>query len=261
MTSLKAKLANTDAHLSGVVCTIPSATVTQAIAASGADYVVIDMEHGALDHGSVHAMIAATQGSGCAPLVRVAENNEAQVKRMLDLGAEGIVFPLIPTAADAERAVASLRYPPNGTRGFGPSIAQSRWQSSLPTYQKEVEEALICCLLIETAEAVENAAEIMSVPGIDVVVPAPFDLSTAMGVSGQFQHPDFLNALITVEDAAKAAGVPLIGNAAPTREDCIAMLERGYVALTGFDILWLRQNRRACRLVRHLTAPTHPVVF
>jgi 4-hydroxy-2-oxoheptanedioate aldolase len=199
--SLKRKMRKADARLTSVVCTIPSATVTQAIAASGVDSVIIDLEHGAVDYGSAHAMIAATAGTDCAPLVRVADNNEAQVKRVLDLGAEGIVFPLIRNAGDAAKAVASLRYPPRGTRGFGPFIAQSRWQTTMPTYQKDVENELVCCLLIETVEATNNIEEICAVEGVDCMVLAAFDLSTSLGVSGQFDHPDFLAAQQQIEQA------------------------------------------------------------
>lgn len=239
MTSLKQKIRDTDRCLTSVVCTIPSAAVTQAIAASGADSVIVDLEHGAVDYGSAHAMIAATAGTACAPLVRVAENDAAQVKRVLDLGAEGIVFPLIRSVADAERAVASLRYPPRGTRGFGPFLAQSRWQTSLPDYRADVEDQLVCCLLIETAEAVENIEAICAVDGVDIVVLAGFDLSTELGVAGQFEHPDFIAACTRIEAAAAAAGLPISGVAfAP--EQAAAQRARGYRMIAGFDVLWLR---------------------
>lgn len=241
MPSLKHKLQNGDACLTGTVCTIPSATVTQAIAASGADLVIIDLEHGAVDYASAHAMIAATAGTDCAPLIRIAENDTAQVKRVLDLGAEGIVFPLIQTANDATNAVASLRYPPRGTRGFGPFIAQSRWQSSLPTYQSDIEDQLVCCLLIETVEATANIDEICAVEGVDFIVLASFDLSTALGVSGQFDHPDFLAAQEKIEKAALNAGLPMCGIAL-NKEQADVLIAKGYRMLGGFDILWLRQK-------------------
>jgi len=241
MPSLKHKLHNSEACLTGTVCTIPSATVTQAIAASGVDMVVIDLEHGAVDYASAHAMIAATAGTDCAPLVRVAENSEVQVKRVLDLGAEGIVFPLINTAADTRRAVASLRYPPRGTRGFGPFLAQSRWQTTLPDYRADIEDHLVCCLLIETVEAVANIDDILAVEGVDFVILAPFDLSTSLGVSGQFDHPDFLAAQEKVEQAARKAGMPLGGNALVAAQ-AEALIAKGYRMIGGFDILWLRQK-------------------
>lgn len=239
MPSLKRKLHHSDSRLSGVVCTIPSATVTQAIAASGVDMVIVDLEHGAVDHASAHAMIAATAGTECAPLVRVAENDETLVKRVLDLGAEGIVFPLIRTAADARKAVASLRYPPRGTRGFGPFLAQSRWLTSLSAYQADIEDQLICCLLIETAEALANIDEILAVEGVDMAVLAEFDLSTSLGIPGQFEHPDFLAARQRIEKAAHLANLPLCG-VAMTKGQADALFAKGYRMVGGFDILWLR---------------------
>ncbi len=237
--TFKEKLFNPTIRLTAHVCTIPSAAVTQAMAAARSDAVIIDMEHGAIDYATAHAMIAATAGTSCAPLVRVTENDSAQVKRVLDLGAEGIVFPLIRTARDAEQAVASLRYPPNGTRGFGPFLAHSRWGTSLMEYREAVDGHLVCCLLVETRDAVENIEAICAVPGIDAIIPAQFDLSTDLGVSGQFDHPDFLAAVAKVEDAANSAGIPL-GNVGLAKPQADALLAKGYRIIAGFDILWLK---------------------
>jgi len=239
MPNFKERLSQTTDCLTMHVCTIPSATVTQAMAAAGADAVIVDMEHGAIDYGSAHAMIAATSGTHCAPFVRVAQNNEVDVKRALDLGAQGIVFPMVRTAQDAARAVASLRYPPHGTRGFGPFIAHSHAQVALPEYLAHVDGTLTCCLLIETREGVENIDQILAVPGIDLIVPAQFDLSTDLGISGQFDHPDFQAAVSKVEKAAHAAGIPL-GNVAMSAEQAKGLTDRGYRVIAGFDLLWLR---------------------
>ena len=97
------------------ICTIPSPIVVQTLAAAGCASVIVDLEHGAIDYGTAQAMIAATAGTDCAPLVRIAENTDAQVKRAMDLGAEGIMFPLIRDAEEAAWAVSSLRYPPPRT--------------------------------------------------------------------------------------------------------------------------------------------------
>ena len=239
MPNMKAKLADPAYRFSGSICTIPSAVVTQAYAAAGADFVIVDLEHGAVDYGSAHAMIAATQGFDCAPLVRIAQTSEAEVKRALDIGAEGIVFPLIRSAEDAKRAVASLRYPPEGTRGFGPFLAHSRWGVPLPRYKDEVAPEMVCCLLIETREGVENIDEILAVDGIDLIVPAQFDLSTDLGISGQFDHPEFRAAVEKVETAAKAAGVPLL-QACLSAEQAADLFARGYRGICGFDVLSLK---------------------
>lgn len=246
MPSLKLKLTQSTSRLTCQLCTIPSATVTQAFAASGADAVIIDLEHGAIDYGSAHAMIAATSGTECAPLVRIAEIDPAQCKRALDLGAEGIVFPLARTAEDAKRAVSCMQYPPNGVRGFGPFLAQSRWATSLTEYRGKMENELICCLLIETADAVANIEEICKVEGIDLIVPAIFDLTTDMGIPGQFDHPDLLAALAQIEKASNAAGLPL-GGVALAKPQADALFARGYRLITGFDVLWLRERTNEMR--------------
>lgn len=226
-------------RLTAHLCTIASPVVTQAMAAGGADAVIIDMEHGAIDHTGAHAMIAALGGTDCAPLVRVPVIDAPQIKRVLDLGAEGIVFPLVRTAEDARRAVSMLRYPPAGVRGFGPFIAAMQYGTSMMDYRAAVENEIVCCLLVETRDAVDNIEEIVAVEGIDLIVPAQFDLSTDLGIPGQFDHPDFLAALTRVEAAADAAGIPR-GQIAMTAVQAEAMFARGYRVIAGVDTLWLR---------------------
>lgn len=239
MPTLKHKLHQTDALMTMHVCTIPSATVPQAMAAAGADAVIIDLEHGAVDYASAHAMIAATQGFDCAPTVRIAENDPVLVKRALDMGAEGIVFPLIDTAEDAAQAVASMRYPPDGTRGFGPFIAHSRWGVPMLDYRTRIEPELCTILLIETRAGVDNIDAIVDVPGIDLIIPAQFDLSTALGISGQFDNPDFIAAVDKVEAACNRAGIPL-GGVAMAKPQADALMARGYRVVAGFDLLWMK---------------------
>jgi 4-hydroxy-2-oxoheptanedioate aldolase len=237
----------TDELLRGVLCAIPSAVVTQAVAAAGADFVLIDGEHGPIGRETMHAMIAATAGTDCAPLVRVPSISEPDVKAALDAGAEGIVYPLVRSAADAERAVAFTRYPPEGARGWGPFAAHSRHRVGLGDYLGEVGPQITCCLLIETAEAVEDIDAILAVPGIDLIVVAQFDLSTALGVHGRFDAPPFLEAVATVERAAKAAGIPL-GTSGLTPEQSRAAVAAGYrVLIQGFDVLMLKQQVAAFR--------------
>lgn len=236
---LKQRLSDTQDRLANFIVTVPSAVVTQALAAAGADSLIIDIEHGAVDYGSAHAMIAATHGYNCAALVRIAENTDAQVKRALDVGAQGIVFPLIETAEQASWAVSSLRYPPHGRRTFGPFIAHSFEGVPLAEYANHIDDTLTCCLLVETVKGVENIEKICAVPGIDIIIPAAFDLSTSLGIPGQFEAPAFLEALATIEAAAQAAGIPMGGNAfSPEQAD--VLFAKGYRLLGGFDVLMLK---------------------
>lgn len=239
MDRLKYRLAHTEDRVALHIATIPSPVVTQAMAAAGADGIIIDLEHGAVDYGTAQAMIAATAGTRCSPLVRIAKNDPAQVKRALDLGAEGICFPLIRTAQDAKDAVAAMRYPPRGVRGFGPFIAQSYWRSDLTTFRKDTEDSLVTMLLIETRDAVENIEEICAVEGIDILVTAMFDLTTDLGHMGQFDHPEVQEAVQRIEKAAQDAGIP-IGSNALDAAMAKRLFARGYRAIAGFDILWIR---------------------
>jgi 4-hydroxy-2-oxoheptanedioate aldolase len=233
-----------DDVLRGVMCVIPSAVAVQAIAAAGADFIVIDREHGPIGRETMQAMIAATAGTSCSALVRVPAIDEAEVKVALDAGAEGIVYPLVRSAEDVKRCVAYLAYPPTGSRGWGPLVAHSRFGTSLLEYSRDVGEHVTCCLLVETVEAVENIEAIVEIPDIDVVVVAPFDLSGALGVQGQFDSPAFVEAVARVERAVRQK-IPL-GGVAFTQEQSSALAARGYrVLLHGFDVLMLKERTAA----------------
>lgn len=238
--NFKDKLNDPTRILTTDVVVIPSAVVTQAVAAAGLDAVIIDQEHGAVGRDSMHAMIAATAGTECAPLVRIVEMGDAHVKAALDLGAEGIVFPLVRTAEDAAACVRSMRYAPTGLRGWGPFIGHSRWGGNIMEHMAEYGEKTVCCLLIETAEALENIDEILSTPGVDCAVLAQFDMSAALGIFGQFGHPDFVDACKRVEAAAQRHGIPLGGGPARTEEEVNALVARGYRMVAGFDVLRLK---------------------
>ena len=235
---MKQRLRNGET-LAGYVNIIPSAISVQAMAAAGADWIIIDQEHGPVGAETLHAMITATAGTSCAPLVRVPKCDEAWVKPALDLGAEGIFFPLVGTAEDAARCVALTRYPPRGQRGWGPFVAHARWGVGLFDYLPQRGDATVCMLLIETRAAVENIEAICQVEGLDGMVLGTFDLSTELGVSGRFDAPEMRDAVGHLERVILEAGIPL-GAAAFSREQTRALLDRGYrLPVHGFDVLML----------------------
>jgi len=237
--SLKAKLADPSRLLNFQVCVIPSAVATQAMAAAGTDCLIFDQEHGPVDFASLHAMIASTQGTACAPLVRIAEIHEVHVKRALDAGAEGVCFPLARTAKDVERCVSAMRYPPSGKRGWGPFVAHSRWGTQMFEYAAGPAAETVCMVLLETVDAVKNIDEICAVEGVDIFVIAPFDLSTELGISGQFEHPKMKETVGRLESAVLRAGIPL-GGVALTRDATQSLISRGYRMTGGLDVLWLK---------------------
>lgn len=249
MKDLKQRLADGEI-VAGYMCLIPSAVSVQAIAAAGAAWVIIDLEHGPIGAESLHAMIAATAGTPCAPLVRVPKGDEVWVKRALDAGAEGICFPLINTAEDAAECVSLMRYPPKGRRGWGPFVGHARWGTSLFDYLPERGEKAVSMITIETAEAVRNIEDICRIEGIDCIVIGSFDLTTDLGISGQFGNPLFREACARIEDVVLAAGLPL-GGAAFTAEQSKLLLERGYrILLHGFDVLMLGAHVREAKAWR-----------
>jgi 4-hydroxy-2-oxoheptanedioate aldolase len=226
-----------------VVITMPSVAAMQVWARSGIDLLLIDMEHGPIDIETVHALVAATTGTHGVPVVRVPWNVPWLVKPVLDTGAMGIVFPMIASAAEAEAAVRSVRYPPQGERGWGPFYAHLRWDIPLAQYVERANDELFTVVLIERPEAIEQLDEIVTVPGIDMFIIAPFDLMTTMGYPNQRNHPEVVRAMATAEEKILRSGVPL-GGAAPSAEVANQMLEIGYRGLfVGFD--WMILQRAA----------------
>jgi 4-hydroxy-2-oxoheptanedioate aldolase len=241
MASIGERLRMEGPPLAAFVNLIPSPVATQALAAAGADVVMIDQEHGPIGPESMHAMIASTAGTSCSPWVRVSRSDEASVKTALDAGAEGIVFPLVSTAESAAACVALTRYPPHGTRGWGPFVAHSRWGVELFDYLDERGRATACTILVETRSAIENIEQLCQVEGIDCMTIAPFDLSTDLGVSGRLDAPELVEAVQHAEDVILAAGIPL-GGAALTEVQTHALLAKGYRLLWhNFDVLMLKQ--------------------
>jgi 4-hydroxy-2-oxoheptanedioate aldolase len=230
-----------------VMVTMPGAAGMQVWARAGLDCLIIDMEHGPIGLESVHAMVAATGGTAATPIVRVPWNVPWLVKPVLDTGAMGVCFPMIADAADAEAAVRSTKYPPAGERGWGPFYAHMRWGLPLPQYVATASEELFTILLIERPEAIRDLDAIVKVPGIDMLVIAPFDLAVTMGHGSNREHPEVLAAIRLAEEKVLASGVPLCG-AAFTPAAANQLIERGYKGVfLGFD--WLIMQRAAAGLL------------
>ena len=186
---LKAKLAAGGCATCFMV-TMPSVAMAQVLAASGADALIVDMEHGPIDLATAHAMIAATKGTQAVPIVRVPWTEPWLAKPILDAGAYGINFPMVSTAALARETVRAVRYPPTGSRGFAPSYAPIRWGLSTEEYLRCADREVLNIVTIEEPAAIEALDEILAVPGIDVVVIASFDLSMALGRPGNSMIPN-----------------------------------------------------------------------
>ena len=176
------------------------------------DFVWIDMEHNALSLETVQAHIMATKGSDAAALVRVPWNDPVLIKPVLDIGADGIIAPLVRSAEEVRLAVAACRYPPEGIRGFGPRRPIQYGRTGDADYCRRANEEIISIVQIEHIDAVNAIDEIVKVPGLTAIVVGANDLAGSMGHMGNPQHPEVQGAIESVVNKAGEAGVsPGIG--------------------------------------------------
>jgi 4-hydroxy-2-oxoheptanedioate aldolase len=159
-----------------------SPNVAELMAHAGYDWLVIETEHNGLDAAEVQHMLMAMNGTNAIPIVRIPSTNPVYIQRALDLGGMGIVVPMVKTAEEARAIVSATRYPPEGTRGFGP-LRASHYTYDNADYFTRANEHVLITLIIETKEALDNLEEIALVPGIDVLFIGPADLSIALGKS------------------------------------------------------------------------------
>ena len=192
----------------GVWLSIPSPTVAEVLAGTGADFVVVDTEHTAASVETVeHAVRAVEAAPGdTVALVRAAWNDPVRIKRLLDTGAAGVIAPQVETAAETASFVDATRYPPAGDRGLAAGRA-SDYGASLDDYYETAGDRLATVVQVESARAVENVDEITAVDGLDAVFVGPADLSASLGVFGEYDAPAFEAAVETVlADSAVPVG-------------------------------------------------------
>lgn len=228
----------------GTCVTFSDPTVVDAL--SGVlDFVWIDTEHNPTTLESVQSHILATKGTRCAPLVRVPWNDPVLIKPVLDIGAAGVIVPLVRTADDVRKAVAACKYPPEGIRGYGPRRPTKYGQQAGPEYIRTANESIIIAVQIEHSDAVNNIEEILEVPGLTTIVIGPNDLSGSYGHLGETSHPVVVEAIETVIDKANAMRVPVGMAMAGKPETLIGWLKRGvqWMAL-GADFYFLMQAAR-----------------
>jgi 2-dehydro-3-deoxyglucarate aldolase/4-hydroxy-2-oxoheptanedioate aldolase len=198
---------------------------------AGFDWLLIDMEHGHGDYQTLLGQVQAIEGSPVIPVVRVQWNDPAVIKRVLDLGAYGVMVPWIGSRAEAEAAVRASKYPPAGIRGIAGSHRAGGFGRHAAEYWKRANDEILVVIQIETAGAVAEIEQIVQVPGVDVVFIGPADLSTGLGHMGDPAHPTVQAAFTRVETAAKAHGVAL-GNITRSWEQARELYKRGYQFLT-----------------------------
>jgi 4-hydroxy-2-oxoheptanedioate aldolase len=177
------------------------------IAGAGFDWVVVDLQHGLTEYGDLLRMLPAISTTDTTPLVRVSCNSLPEINKVLDAGAMGVIVPLVNTAEQAAAAVSACRYPPDGTRSFGPTRAALYGGRG---YAAEANGQIACIVMIETQEGLDNLGSIVSTPGLGGVYVGPSDLALSLGLPprGDTDEPRHLAAVEQILAACKRAGVP-----------------------------------------------------
>ena len=201
--------------------------LTEMMASAGFDWLCIDLEHTTTSIAQAGELIRIGSLARVPMLVRLSGHDPTQIKRVLDAGAQGIIAPMVNTAAEAAKIAEAALYPPAGTRGVGLGRAQG-YGTGFDEYLGQAREIVVIAQ-IEHIDAVENLGEILDVDGIDGFFVGPYDLSASLGRPGDLEHPDVTSALKTVEEFVTADG-PVAGVhvVEPDLARLESALDRGY---------------------------------
>ena len=213
-----------------------SPVAAEIVASAGFDWLLVDGEHSPYSLETVTDLLRATDAYGATRVVRVPVGDTALIKQYLDLGAQNLMVPMVDTAEQARDAVAAMHYPPRGVRGVGAALARSSRWNAVEDYLQNASDLVSLTIQLESATAVENAAEIAAVDGVDQLFIGPSDLAASMGVLGQQTHPDVLDAVSRAMRACQDAGKP-VGVNVFNLEQAQAYLDAGAsFVLVGADV-------------------------
>src|SRR5258708_265414 len=191
----------------GTILSLEAPEVAEMLVACGFDWLFIDMEHGPYSVRSLQLMLQAIPDS-CSAIVRVPENSPVWIKKVLDTGCDGIIVPLVNSAAEALAAVQAAKYPPLGTRGVGIARAQG-YGMQFAEYVKAANDHVALIILIEHREAAPNIDAILDVPGIDGVQIGPYDLSGSLNMLGEVGSEPVQTMLGQIKRACQAKSIPV----------------------------------------------------
>jgi 2-keto-3-deoxy-L-rhamnonate aldolase RhmA len=232
--TVKRRLAEGGVSLGTMVFGFPSAGVVRAAAAAGAEFVVLDQEHTGFGTDTIRELLLAARSTALMPFVRVPAIEYHLIARVLDVGAMGVMLPMVSSAEQAAEIVSAVRYPPRGRRGFGLMDTADRDPAGAAETMRRAQEAVLAIAQIETVEGVEASDGIAAVDGIDSLWIGQSDLSNSLGIAGDFEQPAFHEAVATVRAACERHGKAL-AIMATSVEDGRARLAQGFrlVAYSG----------------------------
>ena len=212
------------------------------VGGTGFDWLLIDGEHGPNDLQSIIGQLQALAPYPVRPVVRTVDHDVARIKQLLDGGAQTLMVPMVETAADAEKLVRAMRYPPHGIRGVGTAMARAARWNGVADYFAHADQEMCLIVQIESTTGLAGLAEVLQVEGVDAVFIGPSDLAASMGYLGQPNHPEVKAtveaALRQIAAAGKAAGV---FSADPAAAEAYRQMGARFL-LVGVDALLLRNS-------------------
>lgn len=221
-----------------------SATIVEAAVYAGWPVILIDNEHGYTDLETTIHLIRAVEGAGGHVILRVPWNDHVYLKRILDIGVQTLMIPMINDRKGAEDAVAACRYPPQGARGYAASVVRASGYGADPTYGKNANDELLLIAQIEHVDTVENIAEIAAVDGIDMLFIGPMDLAGSMGQFENLQSSKVMAAVNEIEKRVLASGKMLSGYPLPGMSNN-DLEQKGYRLVAGHCDIWLFRTAAA----------------
>ncbi len=231
-------------RLVGCWTSLANPITTEILGLAGFDWVLLDGEHSPNDVISFIPQLMALKDSASAPVVRPASNNAVEIKRLLDAGFYNFLIPMVESAAEAARAVAATRYPPQGIRGVSVSQRSNRY-GTVPEYFKGINAQISVLVQIESRAGAAAARAIAALDGVDCIFVGPSDLAAALGHLGNASHPDVQAMIAAIFADAKAAGKPT-GILAPVEADARRYMEMGATFVgVGSDLGVFRSGTQA----------------
>ena len=203
---IRNKLINNKASI-GSWMQIPNSSVAEIMGYSGYDWVAIDLEHGAIGVNQLPDIFRALELGNTLPIVRLTEGTPRDCKMALDAGAGGVIIPMVESAKNLKELIDSCKWPPEGSRGIGFSRA-NLFGKFFESYALEAQNPFIVAM-IENIKAVKNLEAILNVKGIDAIFIGPYDLSSSLGITGQFNHPDYIKTIQNITEQAKQFSIPV----------------------------------------------------
>jgi len=214
-------------HSIGCWMQIPHASIAEIMGQAGYDWLAVDMEHGAIGVHQLPDLFRALELGGTLPLARLAQGHPKDCKQALDAGAGGVIVPMVESAEQLLAVRDACRWPPAGTRGVAFSRA-NLFGRHFDTYTEEAQQPLLVAM-IEQIQAVDNLDAIFAVNGLDAILIGPYDLSASMGLTAQFEHPDFCAVMSLILDKTKIAGIAAgVHVVQPSKDELNRRIDEGY---------------------------------